>query len=275
MDRLTGLGARARPGRRGEALARTCLRCSLVTLLLLAPLWPGCSADPTDPTAGQVARTESPSTASGAEREPTAEATPSTSTLTTGPLEGDPPPEPSEPGDTNGRQAPGPARVYTDPEYGFSFAYPEGWKLTVAAGAEGGLGGSSLRDVGAFDPTGSTVRGVLLDGVAVSVFRLNVVVNADLLPAFEAEVEDLVASLHGRLSMVEVVEPLRPTTVNGTPGFETTHTFSYEGRRLRSRVVFLVAGGFEYQLTTQAAESNWDVSGPRLDLLVDTFSPGT
>jgi hypothetical protein len=164
--------------------------------------------------------------------------------------------------------------VYTDPDYGFSFAYPDSWKVTVVARAEGGPGGSSVKDVGAFDPTGSSVGGVLLDGLAVSVFPLNVVVNTDLLPAFEAELEDLVAGLRGRLSAVEVIEPLRPTTVNGTPGFETTHSFSYKGRRLRSRVVFLAAGSFEYQLTTQAVESSWDISGSALDLLVDSFSPG-
>ncbi|MHB8868163.1 MAG: hypothetical protein ACYC6T_11555 [Thermoleophilia bacterium] len=169
---------------------------------------------------------------------------------------------------------PGPTRLYTDPDYGFSFAYPEGWKLTTTAGAETGPGGSSLKDVGAFDPTGSSAGGVLLDGAAVSVFRLDVVVNADLLPALQKELEDLLIGLRGRLSSVEVVEPLRSTSINGTQGFETTHTFSYKGRRLRSRVVFLTAGTFEYQLTTQATEPSWDVSAPTLDLLVDSFTPG-
>ncbi|MHB1344781.1 MAG: hypothetical protein ACYCX3_10545 [Thermoleophilia bacterium] len=168
----------------------------------------------------------------------------------------------------------GPTRLYTDPDYGFSFVYPEGWKLTTTAGAETGPGGTSLKDVGAFDPTGSGVGGVLLDGFAVSVFQLNVVINADLLPALERELEDLLVGLRGRLSSVEVVEPLRSTSINGTQGFETTHTFSYKGRRLRSRVVFLTAGTFEYQLTTQATEPSWEVSTPTLDLLVDSFTPG-
>lgn len=181
--------------------------------------------------------------------------------------------EPTEDMDSGGAGSPGPTRVYTDSEYGFTFAYPEGWKLTVQAGAEAGPGGPSLRDVGAFDPTGSKAGGVLLDGVAVSVFPLNVVVNAELLPAFEKEIEDIVTDLRGRLSSVEVIDPLRPTTVNGRPGFETTHTFSYEGRRLRSRVVFLADGRLEYQLTAQAAESSWAVSGPGLNLLVDSFTP--
>lgn len=214
---------------------------------------PGTAPDPTGPMAGtssSVTATDPP--------------VPTTPPTTVTPDSGATPEE--------GRPL-GPARVYTDPDYGFTFAYPEAWKLTVVAGAEPGPGGSSLKDVGAFDPTGSGAGGVLLDGVAVSVFRLSVVVTDDLMPAFEAEVEDVLTGLRGRLSGVEVEEPLRPTTVNGIPGFETEHTFTYERRRMRARIVFLAAGGFEYQLTAQAAESSWQVLEPSLDLMVESFSP--
>lgn len=243
---------------------------SAVAAILFVSLWSGCTAGTKEPSPGPVTSASGPSTAPESDD---ARSTVTTSSTTPGPGA----PESTEPTDEvspGEDRLPGPTRVYTDPDYGFSFAYPESWKTTVVARAEGGPGGSSVKDVGAFDPTGSSVDGVLLDGLAVSVFPLNVLVNADLLPAFEAELEDLVAGLRGRLSAVEVVDPLRATTVNDAAGFETTHTFTYKGRRLRSRIVFLAAGSFEYQLTTQAVESSWDISGPALDLLVDSFSPG-
>lgn len=250
--------------------------CLILAVVLLAP-WSGCAAGKEGPSPGSTTAASTTSTALTPGGDPAAETTPPTSSGATDPGEtgvtAPPVSGPRADTDAGGPGSLGPTRVYTDPEYGFTFAYPEGWKLTAQAGAEEGPGGVSLRDVGAFDPTGSKAGGVLLDGVAVSVFRLNVVVNTELLPAFEKEVEDVVTALRGRLSSVEVVEELKPTTVNGLPGFETTHTFSYKGRRLRSRVVFLVGGAFEYQLTTQAAESSWAVSGPGLDLLVGSFTP--
>ncbi|MHB0979507.1 MAG: hypothetical protein ACYC5Q_05410 [Thermoleophilia bacterium] len=241
-----------------------------VAAILFVSLLSGCTAGNKEPSPGPVTSASAPSTAPESDAAPN---TVTTSSTTPGPAA----PESTRPTDeaSSGEdRLPGPTRMYTDPDYGFSLAYPESWKVTVVARAEGGPGGSSVKDVGAFDPTGSSVDGVLLDGLAVSVFPLSVVVNADLLPAFEAEIEDLVAGLRGRLSAVEVVEPLRATTVNNVPGFETTHTFSYKGRRVRSRVVFLAAESIEYQLTAQAVESSWDVSGPALDLLVESFSPG-
>lgn len=247
---------------------------SAAAAILLVSLWVGCTAGNEEPSPGPVTNASGPSTAPGSGDYANAVTTSSTTPAPATPESTGPTDEvsPDEVSPEENRPL-GPTRVYTDPDYGFSFAYPESWKVTVVARAEDGPGGSSAKDVGAFDPTGGSADGALLDGLAVSVFPLNVVVNADLLPAFEAEIEDLVAGLRGRLSAVEVVEPLRATTINNTAGFETTHTFSYRGRRMRSRVVFLAAGSFEYQLTTQAVESSWDVSGPALDLLVESFSP--
>lgn len=255
---------------RGRRPGMKRLTASAGAAILFVSLWSGCTAGNEEPSPGPDTSASGRSTAPGSGDNTNAGTTSSTTpgpaaTETTGQT------DEAVPGED---LSPGPTRVYTDPDYGFSFAYPQSWKTTVVARAEDGPGGASVKDVGAFDPTGSSADGVLLDGLAVSVFPLNVVVNADLLPAFEAEIENLVAGLRGRLSAVEVVEPLRATTINNIAGFETTHTFSYKGRRMRSRVVFLAAGSFEYQLTTQAVEASWSVSGPALDLLVESFSPG-
>jgi hypothetical protein len=160
---------------------------------------------------------------------------------------------------------------YEEPTFGFSIAYPKGWKPTETAQIEHGVGGDPIKSVGFFDPTGNRDGDVLLEGVAVSVFKLAVVVNAELLQTFRERVEEQVSLLQASLSRVERMEDLRDTKVGGAPAFETTFRFTANGRRMRTRLVFVASGDLEYQLTAQASDASYDVSRPRLDQVVSSF----
>lgn len=161
--------------------------------------------------------------------------------------------------------------IYDDPDGWFTFTYPKGWKLTEVPGVQAIEGGTPLRSVGAFDPTGGRLGSVLLDGVAVSSYQLGVAVSDDLLPTFGEELADLLTGLEGRLQSFETVEPLSPRTVGGNQGFEVTFRFTRSGKRMRSHLVFLVEGNRQYQITSQATDAEWDVVYPTLRVVLDTF----
>lgn len=161
--------------------------------------------------------------------------------------------------------------LYDDPDGWFTFAYPKGWKLTQVPAAQATEGGTPIRSVGAFDPTGGRLGAELLDGVAVSTYQLSVAVGEDLLPAFGEELADLLTGLEGRLQSFETVEPLAPRAVGESQGFEVTFRFTRSGKRLRSHVVFLVEGNRQYQITSQASDAEWDVAYPTIRVVLDTF----
>ncbi len=210
-----------------------------------------------DPLAGPGVTSEqgSPSTSDGTGVSPTTLAGDITTTTT--------PPLPDLP--------PLATYIYDDPDGWFTFAYPKGWKLTQAPATQASEGGTPVRSVGAFDPTGGRLGTELLDGVAVSTYQLGVAVGDDLLPAFGEELADLLAGLEGRLQSFETVEPLAPRAVGESQGFEVTFRFTRSGKRLRSHMVFLVEGNRQYQITSQATDAEWDVVYPTLRVVLDTF----
>jgi hypothetical protein len=162
-------------------------------------------------------------------------------------------------------------RTFGDPERGFEFAYPADWYLTTDVSAEGSAGGSPGYAVGVFDPRGAQSGGELLDGILVSVYDLDARVDEGLMPEFRAEVEGLLPQLESRLTDLLVVQPLRDTTLNGLPGFELTVTFTNEGTELRNRMLFVVDGSTEYQLTAQAAAADWQRLQSSFDVVLKTF----
>lgn len=165
----------------------------------------------------------------------------------------------------------GPLVTYEEPDLGFSIDYPKGWRLTETAGVAHVVGGEPIKTVGLFDPTGNHDGVVLLEGVTVSVFKLRVVVNAELRAAFRQAVETQVSLLQAGLSQVETIEGLHDSEIGGAQALETTFRFIAKGRRMRTRLVFIVSGSFEYQLTAQASDASYGVSRPRLDQVIGSF----
>jgi hypothetical protein len=238
--------------------------------MLIVMLASACSS-----TDGSVSTSAAPTTTSTTQEIETTVETGAGVTTSTSVEPDESSPDTTEPPSEDVLSAPlGPLTRYDDAGLGFSFVYPAGWKLTESAAVGHNIGGAPLKTVGAFDPTGNRKDEILLEGVSVSVFNLGVGVTDEHLPTFRAEVEDKVSLLQAGLSKVIILEPLRETTVGYEPGFETTFTFDHQGRRLRTRLVFVVSGDLEYQLVSQAADASYDTSRPQLDMVVDSFRPG-
>lgn len=247
---------------------------TLAAALLLVVSTSGCSDDPPSATSAPASptATSAPTPTSGSATEAGAGSntlSASTTTAFVSPVQTTTEnPERTVPA---GTVPAGPLLTYEEPTLGFSITYPKGWKLTEAAGVAHTVGGDPIKNVGLFDPTGNHDGVVLLEGVAVSVFKLRVAVNPDLLTAFRDVVESQVSLLQAGLSQVEIIEGLRDSKIGETPALETTFRFTADGRRMRTRLVFVASGSLEYQLTAQASDASYAVSRPRLDQVIGGF----
>jgi hypothetical protein len=162
-------------------------------------------------------------------------------------------------------------KTYEDATYHYAFDYPKDWQFTEDVSVTGSAGGSSVKTVGVFDPKGDRNGDTLLDGVAISIYQLTTTVGESLMSAFKDELSSALPSLEGQLTDPVTVEPLRDTSINGVPGFETTYTYSNGGKTVRSRMLFLVKGDIEYQITVQSVESSWQKELPKLNVVLNSF----
>ena len=165
----------------------------------------------------------------------------------------------------------GAIKTYEDATYHYAFDYPKDWQFTEDVSVTGSAGGSSVETVGVFDPKGDRTGDTLLNGLAISIYQLNTTVDESLMPAFKEELLSALPSLEGQLTDPVTVEPMRNTSINGVPGFETTYTFNNGSNTLRSRMLFLVQGDVEYQITVQAVDGSWQEELPKLNLVLNSF----
>ncbi len=165
----------------------------------------------------------------------------------------------------------GAIKTYEDAAYHYAFDYPKDWQFTEDVSVTGSAGGSSVKTVGVFDSKGDRAGDTLLNGVAISIYKLNATVDESLMQAFKDELSSALPSLEGQLTDPVTVEPLRSTSINGVPGFETTYTFKSGAKTLRSRMLFLVQGDVEYQITVQSVDGSWQKELPKLNLVLSSF----
>lgn len=162
-------------------------------------------------------------------------------------------------------------KTFEDASYKYAFAYPKDWQFTEDVSVEGSAGGSSVKTVGVFDPKGDRKGDVLQNGVAISIYQLTTTIDETLLPAFKDELASALPGLEAQLTDLVTVEPLRDTSVNGVLGFETTYTFTSGDQTLRSRMLFLVNGDLEYQITVQSVDASWQKELPTLNGVLNSF----
>jgi hypothetical protein len=99
-------------------------------------------------------------------------------------------------------------QTYTDPEYGYTFEYPESWLVLGGANAQGQVGSTAISRISVFDPAGGTVGTTYIDLVNVAVYRLNASVDESMMGAIRPEVETVVADLQGKGTAVQSLEAL-------------------------------------------------------------------
>lgn len=171
-------------------------------------------------------------------------------------------------------EAGGGVKTYTDKTFGFSFEYPEDWKLEEGNTAEVTAGGGSAGAVAVFDPDGAKVGDIYIDLMQVSVYELTIVVDESMMSDVKVELENVLAQLEAQSADMNMETDLTAVTVNGMLGFEITYTFLKDGEPATSTLYFLFDGDIEYQLTTQSADEHWEANQPVFDAMVASFKPG-
>jgi hypothetical protein len=161
--------------------------------------------------------------------------------------------------------------TYTNDQYGFTITYPE--QLEQGEPAEGsGTDGSSVLDVVFADENGPIVADRYINAAQVSVYELTREVDPTEVSGLESEFQGVVDELMASLPDSEVVEPLTGTEVNGIPGFALKYTFVVEGTEITAATVFLLNGAYEYQITAQAASTDWEQMKDDLESAIESFT---
>jgi hypothetical protein len=162
--------------------------------------------------------------------------------------------------------------TYVDPDYGFSFDYPAGWNLEKFDAAQS----NALRDIAVGDPDGASAGGRGVDGVVISLRRLNQAVDESLLPDVKPELERLFTDMQSQNETWQTLEPLTQTTVAGLPGYVTTASFDFDANTPAMTTYYLLFDGqIQYFLVVQAAAENWEKDQGVFDALIASFKPGT
>jgi PsbP-like protein len=175
----------------------------------------------------------------------------------------------------DGGSAGGEDKIYTDPDFGFSFEYPADWQLQEGDSSDVTAGGSASTSVGVFDPEGAVADDTFIDLVQISVYELNVTVDESVMPEIQGEVEQVIASLESQAADIQTLDPLSETKVGDMRGFEVTYSFSKGSAPVTSTLYFLFDGNLEYQFTAQSSTENWEENVPVFDALISSFQPGT
>ncbi len=164
-------------------------------------------------------------------------------------------------------------KVYNDSKYGYSFSYPETWKVQIGT-SDVTAGGAVAGNVGVYDPTGTKVGGTYVDLAMVMVYNLSFTVDDPWSSDIKTELGSVLASLENQTNDVKVEKDLTQTTAAELKGYEITYTFTKDSVPMRSTLYFLFDGAREYELSKQAALDTWDRAKPLLDQIVASFKPG-
>jgi hypothetical protein len=162
-------------------------------------------------------------------------------------------------------------KTYTNDQYGFTITYSD--KFTQGDPAEGtGKGGSSVLDVAFADKDGPVVSDRYVNAVQTSVYELARTIKPSEVKQIKSELQTIVDQLVASLPGSTVVEELSPVTVNGVPGFAFKYTYTEGGKEMTAATFFLFKGKYEYQVTAQAATSDWESLKGELESAVQSFT---
>lgn len=173
----------------------------------------------------------------------------------------------TESGKTSGKLS-----TYTDPDFGFSFQYPEEWKIEEGNSGEITAGANAVKQVVAYDPAGASVDGHGVNLAQVSVYKLKVVVDESMMDAVRQEMESLLVNLESQDSSWHRTEELTQTKVGNLPGFRVSYDFSLDGKPAKTTFYFLFTGDMQYQLTLQTVAEDWENYEDEFKGFVDSFS---
>ena len=160
--------------------------------------------------------------------------------------------------------------LYADPNYGFSFDYPNTW-LEVPLSTAVGNAVQPNAQITFGDPSGTLYSGLSHNYVMVSAVKLPGEVSQALLGSIVPLLQRYVEGLRTQVPDLEVVEPASESTIGGISGAKIAYTATLQGHPVKTETYILDSGHMEYQITVQADEEDWQNDKPLFDATISSF----
>ncbi len=165
--------------------------------------------------------------------------------------------------------------LVTNAKYQFSIRYPLRWVSAVHAAKANDKVVTSLLSMNWADPKGATAGGLgYIDGLQVSVYAMSKRVGAHDLTVHRAAFVGIVAGLLKLLPDVKITDPIKPITLNGTPGLQVTYTYSNQGAQVGAMSYLLAKGAYGYWVTGQSSKATWSSAWSKLGPAMASFTIG-
>lgn len=164
----------------------------------------------------------------------------------------------------------GTLKTFTSDQYKFSLKYDPSLTQNGDLGVSAG-GSAAQQRVGFVDKTGAIIDKQYVDLMWVSVKTLSQSVAPKEVSSLKGQFQQLTDDLVQQVKSTDA-QPLAEATVNGIPTLTTSFTADWSGTPVKTQIYFFVNGGFWYQVSMQAAVSDWNAKQPVLQKSIDTFT---
>jgi hypothetical protein len=165
-------------------------------------------------------------------------------------------------------------KTYTDPDYGYSFAYPAEWVLQTSGTTVGDGAGNPPGSVSVFDPEGAFGGAYALNMATATASHSGLTFEESMLPGLKTNLEGYISDPSGPFGTSTIIKPLSETTLAGVKGFTVTLTDTLAETPVTVTLYFLLSGTLEYDLVLQTATEDWQEYQASFDTMLSAFKPG-
>ena len=162
----------------------------------------------------------------------------------------------------------------TSAKYQFSIRYPLRWVSAVQAAKSGDKVVTTLLSLSWADPKGKVVGGGFVDTLHVSVYAMSKKVGPHDVATHRAAFVAIAAGMLKDLPHLRITEPIRPLTLNGTPGLQVTYTYTVQGARVGAMSYLLPKGRYGYWVSGQSSATTWSSAWSKLAPAMASFTIG-
>jgi len=162
----------------------------------------------------------------------------------------------------------------TSAKYLFSVRYPLRWISAVQAAKSGDKVVTTLLSMSWADPKGATIGSGLayVDTLHVSVYQMSRKVGPHDVATHRAAFAAIAAGMLKDLPGLRITDPIRPLTLNGTPGLQVTYTYTVQGTRVGAMSYLLPKGQYCYWVSGQSSPTTWSNAWSKLAPAMASFT---
>lgn len=158
-------------------------------------------------------------------------------------------------------------------QYGISMRCPLGW-VSATSTAKPSAKGDPLLQLMWANPKGKAANGHLIDALEVSVYALTKPVKPGDVGSHTRDFEAIAYGMIKSLPQLDITDPPKLITVNGTTGIQVTYTYGEGGAPTGAMSYLLPKGRYAYWITGQSSAATWQSSWAKLAPSMASFTIG-